>query len=184
VNPLKLRGVGGLDVYIQWGYRLEQRAGTEVIAYEDLDGLYLALGQAIASRHGRMTGEELRFLRKQLGLTQEQVGAMGEKGAQVAAKWEKGELQVPRAEATLLRLHWLNRFAKKSVREMLERSAEVAALTMAPCYVFRRDGKSWIKVEGTQVQATHYSAAVNAVHVIEAARVESAMSTASFGVRA
>lgn len=104
----KLSGSGLPNIYLCDGYDVSvDEDGDEVVSYMDLDGLYAAIGKAIALKAARLTGAEVRFLRKRLNWSQAQLGALGDKSSQAAAKWEKGELPVPVAEANLLRLCWL-----------------------------------------------------------------------------
>ncbi|WPH14707.1 hypothetical protein [Variovorax paradoxus] len=137
----RLKGVGLPNVYLLDGV-LERPDGA--IAYRDLDGLYQALAGAIAMRSGALTGPELRFLRKSLDMTQEDVGRLGDKSSQIAAKWEKGSAPVPLAESNMLRLIWLERFNKRylaaAVRAFIVESTEAV-----PCdYVMRFvEGEGW-----------------------------------------
>ena len=117
----KLTGTGLPNVFLLGGF-IEEPQGS--VAYRDIDGLYRALAGAIAMRSGALTGAELRFLRKRLGLTQEDVAKLGDKSAQIAAKWEKGTAPVPLAESTVLRHIWLERHARRylaaAVRSLLD----------------------------------------------------------------
>lgn len=137
----KLKGTGLPNVYLLGGV---DEAADGSVAYSDLDGLYRALAGAIAMRTGALTGPELRFLRKRLDMTQDEVAALGDKSAQAVAKWEKEQAPVPLAESTLLRLVWLERHSRRhlaaAVREFL-----AAPLEAAPCdYVMRFvDGEGW-----------------------------------------
>ncbi len=163
-------GTGGLEVYLVGGVTVEGRGGHEVTSYADLDGLYAQLALAIALRNGTMSAEEVRFLRKRLGMTQADLGRLGGKTEQVALKWEKGTLPMPPAEATLLRLKWLNAFARPKVRHALDSAGVQVPTAAAPCYVFAFDGQTWSQQRGHRIEATHYSAADCAMTVIAHAR--------------
>lgn len=139
----KMKGTGLPNVFLIDGV-VEHPDGA--MAYRDLDGLYVALAGAIASRVTPLTPAELRFLRKRLNMTQDAVGALGGKGGQMAAKWEKGTAAVPLAEGNLLRLIWLAR----NTRRMRALADAVSAIAdgngqATPCpYVLRHvDGAGW-----------------------------------------
>lgn len=138
---LRLKGAGLPNVFLRDGV-VEGPAGS--VAYRDLDGLYHALAGAIAMRSGALTGPELRFLRKRLEMTQEDVGRLGDKSAQIVAKWEKGTAPVPVAESTMLRLVWLERYAKRYLAAAV-RAFFDDAIEAVPCdYVMRFvEGDGW-----------------------------------------
>ena len=170
MNIRKMRGAGGLDVFLVGGVQVRGEGETLSTAYADIDGLYFEIARAVALRSGEMSAEEVRFLRKRIGMTQEELGALGGKKAQVAAKWEKGQLPMPRAEATLLRLRWLGEHAPKEVRPALKQLTASGPQSHAACFVFRFNGDRWVRELGTPVQETHDSAARDARVAIATAR--------------
>jgi len=186
VNNWKLlRGTGGITVYVEGGTEVVETAYGPATSYRSLDKLYDGIATAIALRHqAEMSPEELRFLRKRLGLSQEELGALGGKKAQVAAKWEKGTLPVPAAEARLLRLKWLQKHAPTEVPRVLMAPPATVSRQGAGCYAFRFAQGQWSQEHGTQAQETHYSAAEAANGVIAiAARHTTTVVTAALGAR-
>lgn len=148
----KMAGTGVPNVFLIDGV-VEHEDGA--VSYHDLDGLYVALAGAIAARVTPMQAAELRFLRKRLGMTQEEVGRLGGKTDQIAAKWEKGTADVPVAEGNMVRLVWLERFLPRglraAVKAMLAGDAHVE-----PCpYVLRYvDGAGWAEdIEAARAKA-------------------------------
>jgi len=184
VNPKRMRGAGGLEVYLEGGTHLHGQGDLQGTVYENLDGLYHQLASAVALRVGQMSGEEARFLRKRLGLTQAQLGALGGKSSQVAAKWEKGTLPMPSAEASLLRLLWMNRFSPADMPLAVDIDRLASTAAAAGCYVFKyTDDGHWERALGTSVEQIHYSTAENARVVIDMARTSETAYTAPFGAR-
>jgi DNA-binding transcriptional regulator YiaG len=184
VNNWKLlRGTGGVTVYVEGGTEVVATAYGPATSYRSLDKLYDGIATAIARHHqAEMSPEELRFLRKRLGLSQEDLGALGGKKAQVAAKWEKGALPVPAAEAKLLRLTWLQKHAPTEVSHVLMAPPSSGSRHGAGCYSFRFAQGQWRQEHGTQVEETHLSAADAANEVIEiAARQSATVVTADLG---
>jgi len=117
----RAHGFGGIEVYLLGGMHVEGNGAEGTVAYDDLDGLCITLGRAIALRDSDMTGAEARYLRKRLGMSQADLGVLGGKSEQVAAKWEKGRLPMPKAEANLLRLRWLQSYLPAEVSGAVER---------------------------------------------------------------
>jgi len=118
---LKLSGAGLPNVVLLSGFKLHGEGDAQAVAYEDLDGLYAAIARAIAIGPTPLTGAELRFLRKRFGQSQDQLGALVGKTGQAVAKWEKGQLPVPVAEGTVVRLAWLARHSKGELAGVIAR---------------------------------------------------------------
>ncbi len=137
----KMSGAGLPNVFLVDGV-VEHPDGA--VSYRDLNGLYVAIAGAITARVTPLTAGELRFLRKRLKMTQDDVGRLGGKTGQVAAMWEKGTRPVPVAEGNMLRLAWMARYSKRGL------VAAVLAMEAGdgheePCaYVLRYvDGAGW-----------------------------------------
>lgn len=139
----KLKGSGLPNVYLVGGVTVEGAGDDQTTAYSNLDGLYKAIARAIAIRSGSMSCNELRFLRKRLEITQADVGALGGKTEQAAAKWEKGTLPIPKAEANLLRLLTLSRFGTREDISRVAGQLMNGSSTPKHPYVIRFDGTGW-----------------------------------------
>lgn len=149
----KLKGAGLPNVYLYGGVAVEGTGEDQTIAYAKLDGLYREIARAIALRLGPMSGSELRFLRKRLGMTQADVAALGGKTEQVVAKWEKEILPVPKAEASLLRLSVLSRFGtKEEMSLVVSQLLNVSSKREQYPYVIKFDGTAWSLDDSLAIQ--------------------------------
>lgn len=93
---------GLANVWLKSGYAMRKTKYGEGVSIHDVDGLHRALARAIAGKPG-MTGAEIRFLRKQMGMSQRSLGELLGVTDQAVALWErKGRL--PRTADRLLRL--------------------------------------------------------------------------------
>lgn len=139
----KITGVGLPNVYLTGGFVVEGAGDDETVAYADLEGLYFAIARQIALRATRLSGAELRFLRRRLGMTQGEAANLVDKTDQVLAKWEKDELPVPYADGAILRLRWL---AEKSRRDLVKAAGVLTRLIAtepATHYVFAYENGRW-----------------------------------------
>ncbi len=64
--------------------------GNETLAGPDIERALAALTVAVAACPGRLTGEEARFLRKRLGLTQTELGERLGAVKETISDWERG----------------------------------------------------------------------------------------------
>jgi DNA-binding transcriptional regulator YiaG len=121
----------GLDyVYLLSGYERVQTEDGEDIIIQDIDGLHRAIGLDLVQHKKVLTGSEVRFLRKQMDLTQSELGYLMATTDQTVARWEKGECEMPGPADTLLRFVYLahikqNVDMRAFIEELRERDAPI-----------------------------------------------------------
>lgn len=93
------------NVWLANGFELRQTRYGEGVAIHDVFGLHQAIGKALA-RKAALTGAELRFLRKEMNLSQAGLGALLGVTDQAVAKWEKSS-KVPKTADRMIRLIYL-----------------------------------------------------------------------------
>lgn len=103
--------MSGLDnVWLMNGFHEEQTPYGRGIRVEDVDGLHRVLAHVIVSDKAVMRGAELRFVRKQLGLSQNGLSRLLGCSDQRVARWEKGQTQIDPSAERLIRMivrEWL-----------------------------------------------------------------------------
>jgi hypothetical protein len=165
----RLKGIGLPNVVLLDGFRVEEHGEQSSYFYDDLAGLYVAVARAISLSPGEMTAAELRFLRKRLGLTQDELGARVEKKGQTVAKWEKGELAVPRADALVFKMHWLGANSPRDLVGFALASARAGDRVDPMDYVFSRASGNWVQDVAHGQAAAAKRAVADAKGVIERA---------------
>ncbi|PCJ46006.1 MAG: transcriptional regulator [Gammaproteobacteria bacterium] len=94
----------GLDnIYLNNGYVEKETPHGKAVSIHNLDGLHDAISKNLLGKTSPLTGKEFRFLRIELELSQNAIGSMFEKTDQTIAKWEKGEVQLPRLADVAMR---------------------------------------------------------------------------------
>lgn len=93
------------NIWLANGYEAVKTNYGEGVIIHDLEGLHRAIGQML-SRKSRLTGAEVRFLRKEMELSQRGLGELLGVTDQAVAKWEKHG-QVPKTADRMLRLIYL-----------------------------------------------------------------------------
>lgn len=114
------RECGLPNVWLDDGVRRVKTRSGPGVAIRDVDGLHRAIGAALLSKP-RLTGPEVRFLRKDIGLSQRALGELLGVTEQAVAKWEKSG-RTPKPAERLLRLIYAE-LAKENVTvcELIER---------------------------------------------------------------
>jgi DNA-binding transcriptional regulator YiaG len=144
---IKFHGCGLENVYLLDGYKSLDFEGTKVHSYVSVKDLYVAIGRAIALSRHPLTGHEFRFLRKALGWSQTEAGAILDKTSQAVAKWEKEVTPVPRADGHIIRLAWLRQFEPVSIPDMVNRMFGDHPGQAMRTYVFSCPSNVWKLVE-------------------------------------
>jgi putative transcriptional regulator len=101
-EPLHYPDCGLDDVYLLNGYEVEDTPYGKGVAVQDVDGLRAAIARDLAARKKVLNGKEVRFLRKQMDLTQSELGRLVGLDAQSVARWEKGQRVFKKGPAELL----------------------------------------------------------------------------------
>ncbi|TXT26826.1 MAG: hypothetical protein FD134_353 [Gallionellaceae bacterium] len=90
------------NIWLANGYTVRKTKYGEGIAIHDADGLHRAIARALANKP-HLTGAEVRFLRKEMGMSQRGLGELLGVTDQAVALWEK-KGRLPRTADRLLRL--------------------------------------------------------------------------------
>lgn len=80
------------------------RCGTSDVLIPRMAKIHRAIAQALASSPARLTGEQLRFLRKHLGLSGDQLGSYLHTDRTKISKWENEDDRIGPATDRLIRL--------------------------------------------------------------------------------
>jgi DNA-binding transcriptional regulator YiaG len=93
---------GLTNVWLANGFTIRKTKHGEGVSIHDVDGLHRAIAQALANKP-HLTGAQVRFLRKEMGMSQRGLGEFLGVTDQSVALWErKGRL--PKTADRLLRL--------------------------------------------------------------------------------
>jgi DNA-binding transcriptional regulator YiaG len=127
-EPLHYTACGLDDVYLHNGFeRVETDYGPGV-TIEKLDDLLSAIALHLVARKKRLDGKELRFLRRQLDMTQNELAGLLGVDGQTVARYEKGESRIDGPAQLAIRAVYLLYSIEeekrleilKSVRELIE----------------------------------------------------------------
>jgi putative transcriptional regulator len=89
------------NVWLANGYTEHETPYGPGVAVSDADQLHDVLALAIAKKPGRLTGQELRFLRSVLDFSQAALGATLNVGDQSISLWERKDSITTAAEAVV-----------------------------------------------------------------------------------
>lgn len=97
---------GGLrNVWLANGYVIKQTPYGEAIAFQDVEGLTVAICKALIRKKSKLTGVEFRYIRLAMLMSQASLGKALGRTEQAVAMWEKSG-KVPKFADTLIRVFY------------------------------------------------------------------------------
>lgn len=112
------------NVWLTNGYKTRNIGGEVAVAIHAADELHKMIGKHLA-RKTRLTGTELRFLRKEMGLSQKRLGDLVGATEQTVSLWERGR-RIPVGYDRLVRVIYLESLdGNVKVQEMIDRLIEL-----------------------------------------------------------
>ena len=110
------------NIWLRNGFDIKNTAYGKGVAIHDIDGLHKMIGLNLVLNKPRLTGAEVRFLRKELDMPQAQLASLLGVGETSVRGWENHRGRITKPAERLLRTLY-NEFAtgNTSVRELIER---------------------------------------------------------------
>jgi len=110
------------NVWLQNGYTIKDTPYGKAVSIQDIEGLHRAIGSIIA-RRPKLTGPELRFLRKEMGMSQKGMADLVGTSEQTVSLWERRGA-IPKVAERLIKLAYLETISKDGnvkIKEMIDR---------------------------------------------------------------
>lgn len=124
-KPYHYTESGLLNVYIE-GIKVEvDDDGDEIITVPAINELHHVIATGIINHAKGMSGDELRFLRSEMGLSQAELAGLVHKDKQSIGRWERGEFEIDSGSETIVRraaIEKLRLKVKASMDELSKRS--------------------------------------------------------------
>ncbi|MYF89245.1 MAG: helix-turn-helix domain-containing protein [Boseongicola sp. SB0676_bin_33] len=111
------------DVYLMNGFERFETARGISIAIKEIDKLHHAIGEHLCRHKKELSGKEIRFLRREMLMSQAMLAKLLDVTEQTVHRWETGKSRMPRASEWLIRLLYMNKVP--SVRNRLRGIADL-----------------------------------------------------------
>ena len=103
----------GLDnVYLENGYTIKNTPYGEGIAVHDIEGLHEAIADNLITKQRKLKGDEIRYLRKELDLSQKGLSVLLDVSENTIRGWEKNRSDISGSANTLIRMIYLEKIGK------------------------------------------------------------------------
>ena len=108
------------NVWLVSGFTKRKTPYGTGVSIHDVEGLHRVIGRCLA-RKSHLTGAELRFLRKEMGMSQSGVASLIGTSEQNVSLWERRG-RIPKTSDRLIRLVYLEHIGENpKIRELVER---------------------------------------------------------------
>ena len=114
------------NVFLRNGYDTVETEFGEATSIDDVQGLHDAIGLSIVKTSLHLKFEEVRFLRKEIGMSQRVLADLIGVSEQTVSLWERGNNQIPNSSDRLLRGFYME--VKTNNLELLELSQKLSQL--------------------------------------------------------
>ncbi|MCA3078624.1 MAG: transcriptional regulator [Rhodocyclaceae bacterium] len=129
------------NVWLVNGYDMHTTPYGDGVSIHDIEGLHRAIARGLVNKAAKLTGSELRLLRKEMGLSQAKLALILGNEDQTVALWEKRGTQPKIAD----------RFVRALYREFDEGNAHIRDLIDLLVDADREDREDRINfVQGSQ----------------------------------
>lgn len=120
----------GLDnIYLLNGYEISKLDnGEEEIFIHDIHGLHRSIGLALISKQGSLSGNEIKFIRTTLDLSQTMLSKIFGCTYQTILLWEKNRQPISKAADLLLRalfFSYLNPKGNQTIYKLINEIADI-----------------------------------------------------------
>jgi DNA-binding transcriptional regulator YiaG len=124
-EPYHFKASGLPNVYLQNGVKIERDADYgDLVSIDHLPDLVMAIAFSLVRKPEKLTGAEMRFLRKRIGATQAELGRELWVSEQTVANYEKGKTDAGPADRALRFLLLAHVADDATLAEELRREAE------------------------------------------------------------
>ncbi|WP_329601931.1 DUF4258 domain-containing protein [Sansalvadorimonas verongulae] len=91
------------NIFLVSGFHVKVIDDEEYVSFDNVPELHQAIGKIVAEKKAPLNGNEIRFLRVNMNLSQKLLGRYLDVDSQTVARWEKDQVKIPRASDVVLR---------------------------------------------------------------------------------
>lgn len=92
------------NIYLLNGYKFIKTPRGKAVSIKNVDGLHKAIGLFLVTNKKDLSGDEVRFLRLGMLMSQSTLAKLLGISEQAVRRWERGKVTIPKPSESLLRL--------------------------------------------------------------------------------
>jgi DNA-binding transcriptional regulator YiaG len=117
----------GIDyIYLVDGYEFVDTPQGRQVVVQNIDGLHAAIGKFLVNHKKDLTGDDVRFLRHEMLMSQATLAKLLDVGEQTVHRWETGKTEASKPASALIRLLYREQNGgNKEIQGSLKRIADL-----------------------------------------------------------
>ena len=132
------------NIYLLNGYHFIDTPRGQAVSIRDIEGLHKAIGLFLVTTKKNLTGEELRFLRHEMLMSQSTLAELLGMSEQAIHRWENEKTDIPKPSESLLRLLYREHNNKDGkISTVLKKIADLEELFSDKKMLFKDTSKGW-----------------------------------------
>lgn len=136
-------GCGLKNVFLANGYKETRTLHGQGISIVDLEGLHDTIAKVLVSKPAPLSGEELRFLRNELDLSQKALAKTLGISEQSIARWEKQGGASPEGDRLMRLVYAGTKWGEKKLAPFVEQLNRIEQKQTRDKMILREHHKSW-----------------------------------------
>lgn len=137
---------GLMNIWLKNGYETIKTPYGEATSIHDTEGLHKAIGLFLVNNKSRLTGAELRFLRKELDLSQNNLANLLGVSESSIRSWENSRAKASGPAEKMLRLLYQQKVnGHKDINDLLERICQLNRDTHSDKIWLEETNSGWEK---------------------------------------
>ncbi|MFI5334476.1 MAG: helix-turn-helix domain-containing protein [Chlamydiales bacterium] len=133
------------NIYLLNGYKMIKTSRGKSVTIHDLDGLHKAIGLFLISSKRDLSGDEVRFLRHEMLMSQDTLARLLGVSEQAIRRWERDKIDIPKPSESLLRLLYQEHVSDRDgkIATMLKKIADLEEKMNGDEIHFKETTKGW-----------------------------------------
>jgi DNA-binding transcriptional regulator YiaG len=133
------------NIYLLNGYQFIDTPRGKAVSIKNIDGLHRAIGLFLVASKKDLSGDDLRFLRHEMLMSQSTLSRLFGVSEQAIRRWEKGTISIPKAPESLLRLLFREHAHDQDgkISEILKEIAALEEMSDSHKILFKDTFKGW-----------------------------------------
>ncbi len=143
-SPYQYTECGLNNIYLLNGFNYIETARGKSVSIKDIDGLHKAIGRFLVTSKRDFSGDEIRFLRHEMLMSQNTLAKLIGVTEQTVRRWESGEITIPKPSESILRFLYREHIhAKDGKISTLLREIANLEETINEEILFKDTAKGW-----------------------------------------
>ena len=133
------------NIYLINGYKLVETSQGNAVSINDIDGLHKAIGMFLVHSKKDFYGDEIRFLRHEMLISQATLADLLGVSEQTVRRWENNKINIPKPSESLLRLLYLEKINNRhgKISKILSEIANLEDQINNKKMLFEDTSKGW-----------------------------------------